>query len=281
MRKSVLGVMFLSVSLVNLQNASAAIQYEFRQLSSSDMEGAEAADCSGRAIIEGEKSRVEFVNCNSYPSGTFVLTTNGSRMLTFVDPAKKTYVEVNAAGVATALGTTNITISNKKVNSVDMPDHPDIAGIPTAHQRLTLDYDITVTFGSVPLTQSVHTIIDRWTTMAFGDMAETFLSGGALHTGNAALDDLVALENAKGKGFPLKQTVHTTIINTHAQKVQSQLVVSRTANVTRELTVTSINPVAKLAASTFLVPAGFHRAESVKDDTQKQPFQTLTMEPGQ
>ena len=49
MRKSVLGV----VLLIAVQTASAAIRYEFRQTTSSDMDGAEATDCSGRAVIGG------------------------------------------------------------------------------------------------------------------------------------------------------------------------------------------------------------------------------------
>src|SRR6185503_12205264 len=116
----------------------------------------------------------------------------------------KAYADVNAGAVASALGSTKITINNRKSNSVEMPDHPIIAGMPTNHIRLSIEYDITVTFGNLPLTQSVQTIIDRWTTMAFGDVAEIFLSGGAMHTGNADIDTLFAFENAKGKGFPLK-----------------------------------------------------------------------------
>jgi len=275
MRKSVLGVMLLIV----VQSASAAIQYEFRQTTTSDQEGMQATDCTGRAVIEGEKSRVDFINCNSYPSGSFVLTTNGSRILTFVDPAKKSFVDVNAGAVATALGTTKISITNKKVNTTAMPDHPVIAGVPTDHTRLALDYDITFTFGNIPLTQTVHTLIDRWTTQSFGDVSETFLSGGALHTGNADIDDLVAAENAKGQGFPLKQTVQTTMINNRAKESKSKLAVSRTVTLTRELTVTAINPVAKLAATTFIVPLGYKRADPVRDDTQKAPMQTISMEP--
>ncbi len=275
MRKSVLGVMLL----IAVQSAPAAIQYEFRQATSSDAEGAEPSDCSGRAFIDGEKSRVEFIECNTYSPGSYVLTTNGSRILTFVDPAKRSYVDVNAGAVATALGTTKITITNKKVNTTEMPDHPVIAGIPTDHYRITLDYDITVTFGSLPLTQSVHTIIDRWTTMAFGDLTETFLSGGALRTGNPDIDELVAIENAKGRGLPMKQTVHTTLVNHRAKESKSKLAVNRTTTINRELTVTSITPVARLAANTFLVPPGFRRADPVKDDTQKAPMQTLSMEP--
>jgi hypothetical protein len=275
MRKSVLGVMLL----IAVQSASAAIQYEFRQTTTSDAEGTQPSDCGGRAFIDGEKSRVEFIDCNSYTPGTFVLTTNGSRILTFVDPTKKSYVEVNAGAVAAALGTTKITIANKKVNTTEMPDHPVIAGIPTDHYRLTLDYDITITFGNLPLTQTVHTIIDRWTTMAFGDLGETFLSGGVLHTGNPDIDELVAVENAKGRGFPLKQTVQTTMINNRAKESKSKLSVNRTTTVTREMIVTSVTPVAALAASTFHVPAGYRRAEPVRDDTQKAPMQTISMEP--
>jgi hypothetical protein len=276
MRKSVLGV----VLLIAVQTASAAIRYEFRQTTSSDMEGARATDCSGRAVIEGEKSRVEFVNCNAYPDGSFVLTTNGSRVLTFVDPAKKSFVDVNAGAVAAALGSTKIVISNRKANTVEMPDHPVIAGIPTDHIRLTIEYDITVTFGSLPLTQSVQTVIDRWTTMAFGDVAEIFLSGGAMRTGNADIDTLFAFENAKGKGFPLKENIRTTTINHRAaQTTKSQLSVNRMVTVTRELEVSAVQQVAHLAANTFLVPAGFHRADPLKDDTQKAPMQTLSMEP--
>jgi hypothetical protein len=275
MRKSVLGVMLLFA----VQTASAAIRYEFHESTTSDVDGAQPLDCSGRAVIDGEKARVQFVACNAYAPGTLVLTTNGSRMLTFVDPIKKTYAEVNAAAVALALGSTKITISNKKVTSTAMDDHPVLAGVPTDHFRLTLDYDITVTFGEIPLTQTAHVIIDRWTTMSFGDVSETFLSSGALKTGNPDLDDLVALENAKGKGFPLKQIIHTTTVNNRAQSIASKLLVNRTSNITRELTVTMVEPVAKLAVGTFDVPAGYHRADPLRDDTQKAPVQTLSMEP--
>ena len=275
MRMRVLGVILLFV----VQTASAAIQYEFRQTVTSDAEGAQAVDCAGNAVIDGERSRIEFVNCNAYPAGSFVLTTNGSRILTFVDPGKKTFADVNAAAVASAIGSTRIAISNKKVNITEMPDHPVIAGMPTDHLRLTLDYDITVTFGTIPLTQTIHTMIDRWSTMSFGDVAETFLSSGAVKTGNPDLDDIIATESTKDKGFPLKQIIRTTAVNNRAQAVKSQLVVSRSVTITRELSLTSVQPVAKVTDATFTVPAGFRRADPVKDDTQKTPVQMLTMQP--
>jgi hypothetical protein len=265
--------------LLTVQTGSAAIQYEFRQSKSSDSEGALALECTGRAIIDGEKSRVEFLTGNFYPIGAFVLTSNGSRTLTFVDPSKKSYADVNAAAVATAIGSAKIDIGDKKSVLTQLDDHPVIAGIPTDHYRMAIEYQITMTFGNVPLTQTVHTIIDRWTTMAFGDVSETFLSGGALRTGNAGIDELVSMENSKVKGFPLKQIVQTTAVNNRARAAPSQLAINRTTTVTRELVITSIQPLATVAQMTFMVPLGFRKADPLRDDTQKTPMQVLSMEP--
>src|SRR5213075_150031 len=108
---------------------------------------------------------------------------------------------------------------------------------------------------------------------------ETFLSAGALRTGNPDLDDLIANESSKGKGFPLKQIMRTTAVNNRAQAIKSNLVVSRSVTITRELGVTSVEPVTRVAEGTFVVPLGFHRADPLRDDTQKTPIQTLSMQP--
>jgi hypothetical protein len=264
--------------LAAVQSASAAIQYEFRQSARSDVENQSAIDFSGRAVIDGDRSRVEFLSGNAYTPGTYLIATNGSRTLTFVDPAKKSYVEVNAGSVVTAIGAAKISIANKKVDTTLMDDHPTIAGLPTDHYRLTLSYDITLAFGTLPLTQTVHTIIDKWVTRAFGDVAETFLAGGALKTGNPDLDDLIDTENTKVKGFALRQMINVTTINNTPQ-VAKQLPLRRTSTQTREITVTSIESKATLPTTAFVVPAGYHKADPLRDDTQKAPLTVLSMEP--
>ncbi len=279
MKKNLLAIALLLL-VVTAPAASAAIQYEFRQTTSSDLESIPSTDCAGRAIIDGDRSRVEFVSGNAYPTGTYIIATNGSRMMTFVDPSKKTYVEVNAANVATGIGARKITVTNKKIDLTKMPDHPQVAGFPTEHYRLIMSYDITLAFGNLPLTQTVKTTIDKWTTSAFGDVGETFLAGGALHTGNPDLDDLISAENSNIKGFALKQIVNVTTINNRAkQNTESQLKVNHTVTQTRELLVTSIQPTATVGVATFVIPITFHKAGPVVDDTQKAPMQVLSMEP--
>jgi len=279
MKKNLPAIALLLLA-VNAPAASAAIQYEFRQTTSSDLESIPSTDCVGRAIIDGDRSRVEFLSGNAYPPGTYVIATNGSRIMTFIDPSRKSFVEVNAASVATSIGARKITVTNKKIDVTKMPDETKIAGFPTEHYRMIMSYDITVAFGSMPLTQSVKTTIDKWTTNAFGDVGDTFLASGALHTGNPDLDDLVSAENTSIKGFALRQIVNVTTINNHApQKSDTQLRVNRTTTQTRELLVTSIQPTAAVNVATFAIPVTYHKAGPIHDDTQKAPVQVLSMEP--
>jgi hypothetical protein len=272
----------LFLLVVTASSASAAIQYEFRQTTSSDLESIPSSDCAGRAIIDGDRSRVEFLTGNAYPPGTYMIATNGSRTMTFIDPSKKTFVEINAASVTSSIGARKITIANKKIDVTKMADQVTIAGFPTEHYRMVMSYDITVAFGSMPLTQTVKTTIDKWTTTAFGEIGDTFLASGALHTGNADLDDLMSAENTNIKGFALRQVVNVTTVNSHAaQNTASQLHVNRTVTQTRELLVTSINPAAKIGLATFAIPVTYHKAGPIHDDTQKAPVQVLSMEPAE
>jgi hypothetical protein len=270
----------LVLLVVTAPAASAAIQYEFRQTTSSDLESIPSTDCVGRAIIDGDRSRVEFLSGNAYPAGTYIIATNGSKMMTFVDPSRKSFVEVNAASVTAAIGTRKITVANKKINVTKLADQTTVAGFPTEHYRLVMSYDITVNFGNLPLTQTVNTTIDKWTTTAFGDVGDTFLASGALHTGNPDLDDLMSAENSNIKGFALKQVVNVTTINNRVpQNSNTPLKVNRTVTQIRELVVTSIQPTATVGVATFTVPLTYHKAGPIHDDTEKAPMQVLSMEP--
>src|SRR4051794_26362054 len=157
----------LAISLLlAVTGVHGAVQYEFRQTFHSDVDTMPSNDMAGRAVIDGDRYRVEFLSGTAFPSGSYVISTNAARQQIWVDPSKKSYVEVNTAGVASALGSRHITISKKKVEMTAMPDHPIIAGLPTEHYRLVMSYEIAVPFGQIELKQSVTTVIDKWTTMA-------------------------------------------------------------------------------------------------------------------
>ena len=270
----------LAISLLlAVTGVHGAVQYEFRQTFRSDVETMPSNDMTGRAVIDGDRYRVEFLSGSAFPSGSYVISNNAAKNQIWVDPSKKSYVEVNTAGVASALGSRRITISNKKVELTPMPDHPIIAGLPTDHFRLVMSYDIALPFGQIELKQTVTTVIDKWTTMAYAAVAESFLAGGSIHTGNPDVDDLFEAENTKIKGFPLRQTLQVTTVNATPRPAGSQLPLKQTHTQTRELTITSIESKPEVAAALFQIPAGFHKADPLRDDTQKSPVHVLSMEP--
>src|SRR5205814_3337465 len=186
----------LAISLLlAVTGVHGAVQYEFRQTFHSDVDTMPSNDMTGRAVIDGDRYRVEFLSGSAFPAGSYVISTNAARQQVWVDPSKKSYVEVNAAGVASSLGSRHITIANKKIDVTPMPDHPIVAGLPTDHYRMVMSYEITLPFGQLLLKQNVTTVIDKWTTMAYAGVAEGFLGG--IRTGNADLDELFDNENTK------------------------------------------------------------------------------------
>jgi hypothetical protein len=271
MKKMVMGVVV--VLLVTGHAAFAAIQYEFFQTSRSDSSDLPPADFNAKALLDGQRSRVEFISGNTYPPGTYVISTDGSHRLLFVDPTQKAYTEVNTMGIANAIGSSNITISNLVSNMTKLDDNRVIAGIPTDHYRLTITYDITVNYRNMPLKQSVRTTIDKWTTVRFGDSVEAALESSA-QTGNPKVDELIAAETTKIKGFPLKQTIQIVTINQSGTPIGSKLRLPASRTQTREMTVTSI---AEAAAddTMFRIPAGYRKVD-FNDQITKSQTQVLS-----
>jgi hypothetical protein len=278
MKKNMLALTLALVALGVVQTASAAVTYEFHQVSHSDIDENAPAELVGRATIDGDRSRVDFLSGDAYPPGTYVVSTNGSRTLVFVDPTRKSYTEFNTANVAAVIGSKKIDITNLASNVENLDDHPMIAGTPTNHYRLTISYDMTITFGAMPLKQSVRTVIEKWTTVAFGDVNETFLASSAIRTGNAKIDEMIDLEATKIKGFPLKQTVQVLTTTDHAPTPGSKLTLSPTRSSRREMTITAIqdNPV---DGSLFSVPVTFRKTDPSRPDERQTQVQVLSLEP--
>jgi hypothetical protein len=254
--------------------ASAAIQYEFTQKNSTPAAVEPVTDLTARAVVDGDKSRVDFLGGTLYPPGTYVISTDASRRLTFVDPSKQWFTEIDTATVATALGASNIRISNFKSSFEAREDRPIIAGHATEHTRLTMRYDITVIVKSIPLTQHVQTDVDTWATTDYAAHSSgSFLS--TLRTGNPDIDRLLDVEALKVKGFPLRQTVTTRTV-ADLPPSRSELKTPTAKTIIREMWVSSIRETAP-DPSMFRIPASYRRADV--QDVPKSATQTLTFDP--
>lgn len=265
-------LIFLIVALAAVPSF-AAIQYEYIQKHISDDGVSPSSDLTARAVIDGVRSRVEFIDGNVYPPGTYVISTDGSRLY-FIDPSHKWYTEFNAASAVSAIGASNIRVENVKTDMVKLNDRPMYAGIETEHYQITMDYDVIVTMRAVPLRQSVHTVIDTWTTSRFGTLAQLALAA-SFRTGNAAVDQLLDVETTRVPGFALKQTVSIRT-TAHTLATNSKLQVQPSRTMSREMRVLSIsetnaNPVL------FTIPAGYVRANT--PNTPKTAMDVLTFQP--
>ncbi|HEX8172099.1 MAG TPA: hypothetical protein VF824_16315 [Thermoanaerobaculia bacterium] len=255
--------------------SSAAIQYDFLQKTTTEDAVTPTTDLTARATIDGERSRVEFLAGNLYPPGTYVVSTDGAHRLFFVDPTRRWYTEFNAAGVATAIGASNIKIENFKSNTTRLTDRSTIAGLDAEHWQTTVTYDITLVLRAIPLRQNVRTVIDNWTTSRYGAVAQNALAGSTLHTGNPAVDQILDAETGKVTGLPLRQqvTIKTTL---DLPPIQSELKVPNTRTIMREMWVTAVREVPPDPAL-FVVPAGYRRADT--PELPKSATETLTFEP--
>jgi hypothetical protein len=167
-------------------------------------------------------------------------------------------------------------MSNLKSNVQKLDDHPKIAGVSTEHYRLSFSFDMSVMFRSMPLRQAVTTEIDTWTTIEYGDVADTFLATSSLHTGNQQLDDLIDLQTTKLRGLPLKQMVKITTSSLEKALPNSKLALNPIRTQTREMVVTSIHRT-NADPSAFVLPASYRRNNDTQSLAQKQAQTQVTV----
>jgi hypothetical protein len=253
--------------------AIAAIQYDFVQKNTSDDTLKPVTDLSARATVDGARSRVEFLSGNLYPPGTYVVSTDGSQRLYFVDPSKQWYTEFDAAHAVAALGSSNIQITNLKSDLKKVGERETVAGIESDRYKLTMSYDITVTMRKLPLKQHVSTEIERWVTTRFSG-SDAF-ANNTIRTGNMQIDELIAAETERIPGFVMRQSI-TTKTSFDPPKKKSELKVPTQRTIVREMWVTRVQEVAPNAAL-FVVPAGYRRADQPEERSATQV--TLTPKP--
>ncbi len=256
---------------------SAAVAYDFRQTHRSDGQSVASGEAEGKGFIDGDRSRVEFTRGNMYPAGAFIIATRGANRVLFANPETRAYSEVNVVALASRIASGEIEIRNLKTHVEQLQDHPTVSGFPTDHYRTETTYEITVRGSTLALTQKVITVIEKWTTNAFGDVAGAFLDLETFRTGNREVDALLEAELSKVKGLPLRTVTTVTTTGTgNLATPGSKLAPARRVQV-NELLLSNVRT-EQTSASLFEVPAGFSKADS-RDAGEQSRVHMLSMEP--
>ncbi|MHB0969652.1 MAG: DUF4412 domain-containing protein [Thermoanaerobaculia bacterium] len=252
--------LLIALLLIAAVPAFAAIQYEFRQSVRSEVQSVQSSDTSGIGLIDGDRSRIEYREGSAAP-GTYLLTDPLQDMLFVVDPKQKSYIAVDLNSALTSIGQGKIEITDFKKSLVKLEDHPTIAGYPTDHYRLVTSYDAAMVIGELKIKQGVVTTIDKWTTSAFGDVAEMMLATGAGRTGDPSIDQLIDAETTAVKGFTLRQlTTIVTTIKDLPRQARSVVKVQPTRKQSSEFLVTSAK-IVNAEPSLFKVPPGYRKVD--------------------
>ncbi|HVR42622.1 MAG TPA: hypothetical protein VMS56_04185 [Thermoanaerobaculia bacterium] len=249
----------------------AAVLYDFRQTARTDSTGPVAGEIEGKGVIDGDRSRVDFLRGNLYSKGSYIISIRGAQQILLVNPKRKSYAEIDLSAVANRLASGDLKITNLKTRVDKLPDHPTVSGFPTDHYRVETTYQITWTGGPLPLTQSVKTVVEKWTTNAFGDVAESFLDESALRTGDPAFDQLIEAETSKIKGLPLRQLTTVTAQGTGSlAQSSSRVSTPPTRTHVTEILLSNIR-MESVPSATFEIPDDFRKAEhgdSAADETR-------------
>ena len=250
----------IALCLVCAMPALAGIHYKSR----THQEGKGASkqmDMTVEGWVDGDNAKIVFTESRNdlMGKGSYLLTTDGGKVLYLVDPEEKTYTEwdlnamMNMAGAALESmgGMFQMEFSDPEVEKLLEESGGTIVGLPTTHYRYRTAYTMDMKIMGMKRSQAVETVQDIWSTEELADPAlGVWLKREPPTMGNTGLEKVIEAEMSKMKGFPLK-TIDESIST--GQKGKQQ--VTKTTTEVFELDQTSISP------DIFEIPAGYERRE--------------------
>jgi len=174
-----------------------------------------------RGLVDGLNARIEFVEGKStgMEKGSYMITRDGGKTITMVNPKDKTYMKIDPEQMASAAGQLmnatkgfmSMTFKNPTVETLEDEKGPAMLGLPTRRVKTKTAYTLeTSVFGSKNISQ-VTREDEMWVTTKMSDPGfNLWLKQRNIKTGNEDIDKLIELETGKVKGFPLKTVSKTT-----------------------------------------------------------------------
>jgi len=250
----------IGLCLVCALPALAGIHYKSR----SYQEGKGASkqmDMTVEGWVDGDNAKIVFTESKNDLMGkdSYLVTTDGGKILYLVDPKEKTYTEWDLNAMMNMLGTVmesmggmlQMEFSDPEVEKLLEESGGMIVGMPTTHYRYRTAYNMDMKIMGMKRSQSFETVQDIWSTEEVADPAlGVWLKRDPPTMGNSGLEKVISAEMSKMKGFPLK-TIQQTV--TTGQKGKQQTTTTTTE--VYELDQTTIS------LEIFEIPADYERRE--------------------
>jgi len=256
-------LMITTLLLLVCSSAYAGVSYEF-DLKNDKGRG----EMSGSAAIEGQKMRLDLRKGDDvlFKDGSIMISTDGGKSYTVLDPKKKEYYEVNLEQLLSTAGSMlnsmggmlKISFENHKLNVTGGEDGGTIEGYPTKKYVSDSSYDLVMEIFGKKNVQKVSTHTEAWVTTELDEQYTTFVQQKGFKTGMEDLDKMIEKETAAMKGFPLKSIIKSTTTNPKGKSDVS----------TMTMTVTSIKEAA-VPDDRFAIPSGYERVDGPAEAMQQ------------
>jgi hypothetical protein len=248
----------LLVPMVLLVAVRASAGTFFSSVTTSEgQKGAAIASFTVRGWAEGDKARVEFAESQSpvLRPGLFLITLDGGATTYLVDPKERTFSKWDlganpgpaGAPAEAAHGDATTSFSDLKVEKLAESDGGEVAAVATRHLKYRTSYRALTKVMGLQQTTTTQVDEDLWVAPKLADSAlGIWLSKAPVRTGDVEFDKLLAAQQPKYDGFPLKRVAVTT----RTDKAGNKTVVKSSTAVTQLI-------VGEMPAGTFSMGAGY------------------------
>lgn len=244
---------FVFTLVFSASSAFGGLTYEF----TSTTTGIANQTIAGNVRAEGTGMRIDIDKGDGalFEDGSFAVSTNGGRTMSVVNPAMKSWYELDLSqllgGADTLLkqlgDNVKLDVRKPKVSVTGGGSGGTLEGFATKKSTVTSGYEMVIEGLGIPLSMQMELTTDVWWTDQISSDFTNFLQMRGFRTGIAAVDRLIEAEAGAIAGFPLKQVTTTRVL--FAGNDMTSTTTSTVKNVQK----------AAIPASAFAVPAGFQR----------------------
>ncbi|MBT7068963.1 MAG: hypothetical protein HN919_21885 [Verrucomicrobia bacterium] len=252
-------MMAVIVAVLCASVAQAGVSYS-ATTRAKDARGREKEVSKMRAVVDGMDARIDMAaHGGAVPKGGYLVTRDGAKTVTMVDPKKKTYTKWDIdklAGMAGSImqgsgGLLNMSVTDHKSEMLLDEKGPKLLGVPTRHYKFRTSYTMSMSVMGFAQKSKIATEQEIWAGQGLADDATALWSRiTSFRTGIEDIDKLLAAETGKVKGFPLKTIVVSRTTDSRGREKTSETVTE----------VTEMKPF-KPAKKVFEIPAGFTEEE--------------------
>jgi len=251
------------VALACVSEVRAGIVYRFESVT----EALTSHTFSGIVKADQGNVRIDVASGDGllFGDGSVVLSSTGGRMVTVLDPSKKTFYDLDVENLlGRAVGALSqfrelvkVEAKNPRAAVRDAGNGGRIEGYPTRRSHVVSSFDLLMNMFGEKTPAHIDINTDVWSTDRLPAEFANVMQTSRLRTGIDVIDKLIESQTSSLHGFPLKQ-VTTTRVTTRGSTTTS----------TTASRVTSIRQ-ATVAASEFAVPQGYRKVDNPVDSLLK------------